>query len=176
MATMTEIEKLTRDYADARDKLTATVQDLNDKREAIRRQYLPGIKKQVAIAKERKDRLKAAIDDSQALFKKPRTKIISGIKVGLKKAKGLIEWASESAVIKLIEKHFPEQADLLIKTTQKVLKKPLAQLTAQDLKKIGVTIHDTGDAIVIEPTDSEVDALVEALLKDDSEETAEEAA
>ncbi len=108
MATLGEIEKLTKGYADARDKLCGTVQELHEKIEAIRRQYLPGIKKQVGIAKEKRQNLETAIEDSAVLFKRPRTIIVSGIKVGLKKAKGLIEWADEQSVIRLIRKHLSE--------------------------------------------------------------------
>lgn len=176
MATLEELDKLTKDYADARAKLNDTVLVLHDKTEALRRQYLPGIKKQVAIAKQRKSRLTAAIEDSPGLFGRPRTVIYYGIKIGLKKAKGLVKWASEETVIKLIRKHLPDQADLLIKTTEKVLKKPLQQLPGADLKKIGVTIQDTEDAPVIEPVDSEVDKLVKALLDEEIEKEEGEAA
>lgn len=176
MATLGEIEKLTKEFADARERLCSTMQDLHDKTEALRRQYLPGIRKQVGIAKEKKERLAVALEDSKSIFVKPRTVIISGIKVGFEKAKGFIEWDNNEMVVRLIKKHFPEQADVLIQTKEKPLKKPLSQLSVTDLKKIGVTVIDTGDAVVIKPTDSEVDKLVAALLEEDSETAAEEAA
>ena len=64
-----------------------------------------------------------------------------------------------------IKKHLPEQADVLIRTKEAPVKEALAQLTAAELKKIGVTIEDAGDTVVIKPVDSEVDKLVDALLK-----------
>jgi hypothetical protein len=176
MATLGEIERLARDYADARARLGETVQDLGDKQEALRRQYLPGIKRQVGIAKERRARLVAAIEDNPELFERPRTIIVHGIKIGLRKAKGIVEWASEETVIKLIKKCLPNQADLLIKTTEKLLKKPLQQLPGADLKKIGVTVRGAEDEPVIEPVDSEVDKLVEKLLKDEKNDEEEGAA
>ncbi len=176
MATLGQIEQLTKEYADARGRLCKTMRDLHDTIESLKRQYLPGIKLQVSIAKEKKDCLKAAIEDSPALFEKPRTIIITGIKVGFEKGRGKIEWASDEVVVRLIKKHFPEQADILIKTTEKPLKKPLARLSVAELKRIGVTVEETGDVVYIKPVDSEVDKLVEALLEEDEKRTEEDAA
>lgn len=101
------------------------------------------------------------------MFDTPRTVVFYGIKVGLQKGKGAIEWDDDAQVVKLIEKHFPEQADVLIKTTKKPVKKALAQLTVAELKKLGIVVEETGDQVVIKSTDSEIDKLVNALLKED---------
>ena len=45
-----------------------------------------------------------------------------------------------------------------------------------ELKRIGVTVEETGDQIVIKPTDSEVDKLVNALLADAERIESEQAA
>ena len=44
-----------------------------------------------------------------------------------------------------------------------------------ELKKVGCTVVDAGDAVVIKPTDSEVDKLVDTLLKGATETEAEAA-
>ena len=95
--------------------------------------------------------------------------ILYGIKIGFQKGKGEITWEDKDQVVKLIHKHFPEQAEALLKVTEMPVKTALAQLSAADLKKLGVTIIETGDEIVIRATDTEVDKLVEALLKDEAE-------
>ncbi len=176
MATLGDIERLTREFADARERLSGTVRTLEDRIEALKRQYLPGIRKQVGLAREKKSVLAAAIGDSPELFVKPRTVVISGIKIGFEKGKGSLGWESDEVVVKLIRKHFPGDADILIKTKETPLKKALSALSVADLKKIGVTVEETGDVVVIRPTDSEVDKLVDALLKDIDETGAEEAA
>jgi hypothetical protein len=176
MATLGEIEKLTKDYADSRDRLCGTVRELEQKMGSTKRQYLPGIRTQVRIAKEKKANLEAALQDSGNLFVKPRTIIIAGIKIGFEKARGIISWTDDAAVVRLIRKHFPEAADVLIKTMEKPLKKALAGLSVADLKRIGVIVSETGDVVVIKPTDSEVDKLVEALLEESSESQTEDAA
>jgi len=176
MATLSEIERSTKAYADARDKLAATLKKLEDQIEALKRQYMPGIKVQVGIAKEMEAHLKAELEDSKALFVKPRTIIMHGIKVGFEKGKGKIEIADNDQVVKLIEKHFPDQVDVLIKTTKKPVKKALANLTVAELKKLGITVEDTGDVVVIKPVDSLVEKLVDKLLKEKKEEQEQEAA
>ncbi len=178
MTTLTDIEKGAKEYADSRDRLGATLKDLNDKIENLKRQYLPGIKLQVRIAAEKKLSLKNMIEAARNLFTKPRTVIIHGVKVGLKKSKGKIVWPKEKteAIVKLIEKHFPDKADILVVTTKKPDKKALARLTAADLKKLGIEVNDTGDAAVIEPTDSDVEKWMDRLLKEKEQDAEEEAA
>ena len=100
MATLGEIEKLTKDYADSRDRLCGTVRELEQKMGSTKRQYLPGIRTQVRIAKEKKANLEAALQDSGNLFVKPRTIIIAGIKIGFEKARGIISWTDDAAVVR----------------------------------------------------------------------------
>jgi hypothetical protein len=146
MSTLAEIERYTKDYADARGRLAATVQDLEDKINAIKRQYLPGLKVQVGIAKAHKAVLKVCLEESGPLFVKPRTIVICGVKVGLQKGKGKIEWGDTEKVVALIEKYFPDQAELLIKTTKKPIKKALENLSAAELKKLGEGKDEADDA------------------------------
>lgn len=174
MASLGDIEQLTKNYADGRTQLSDRVRTLEDEINAIKRRHLPAIKKSVALTMEKKARLEAALEESKGLFVKPKTMIFHGIKIGFKKDKGKISWVDDDQVIKLIKKHFPDKQDLLIKTTEKPVKDALQQLTAAELKRLGIMVNETGDAVVIKGTDSEVDKLVDALLKDDSPE--EEAA
>ena len=64
----------------------------------------------------------------------------------------------------MIRKHFPDQAEILIKTTETPVRKALAMLPAADLKKIGVVMEDEGDEIVIRAADSDVDKIISANL------------
>jgi hypothetical protein len=45
-----------------------------------------------------------------------------------------------------------------------------------ELKKLGIIVQDTGDAVVIRPVDSQIEKLVDKLLTEKSEDTAEEEA
>lgn len=169
MATLNDIEIKTKTYADRRAQLADAVRELNDAIEAMKRRHLATIKKRVAAAAEAHAELKADIEASPQLFEKPRSVIIAGIKVGYQKGKGKIEWEDDAQVVKLIRRHFPEQFDVLVNTVETPVKKALAQLSVQDLKKLAVDVEDTGDVVLIKPADSRVDKLVSALLKDATE-------
>jgi hypothetical protein len=59
-----------------------------------------------------------------------------------------------------------EEAEILIKVKESVSKGALEQLDAAALKRISVTLADAGEITVIQPTDTAVDKLVEAMLKE----------
>jgi hypothetical protein len=169
MASLAEIEQATKLYADNRELLILRVQELHDRIEELKREHLGDIKTAAEDTANAKGSLEALIDDSRNLFVKPRSIIISGIKVGLQKGKGGIEYEDEAAVIRLIRKHLPEeQHELLIRVVEKVIKKNLGDLDVATLKKIGVMVQGTGDVVLVKPVDSDVDKIVNAMLKESS--------
>ncbi|OPY15632.1 MAG: hypothetical protein A4E66_00036 [Syntrophus sp. PtaB.Bin001] len=176
MASLGDIEKFTEEFAAEREKLIDHVSTLEDEIAVLRRKHLPKIKVAVNTVAEKQNILKMALEESRSLFVKPKTMILHGVKIGFQKAKGKISWADDDQVIKLIKKHLPDQEDILIKTTEKPIKDALANLPAVDLKRIGVTVEDSSDQVVIKSTDSEIDKFVDALLKEDELKEAQKAA
>lgn len=174
---LTDIESAAKALAFSREKLTVTVDGLNETIERAKRETLPQIKRLVAQCAERSADLSNLIDQGRDLFVKPRTVIFHGIKCGLEKGKGKIEIDDEDRTIGLIEKHFTDELQaLLIDTKKTVHKKALKGLTVADLKKVGCNVEETGDVIVIRFTDTAVDKLVKALLKDALDEATQQAA
>lgn len=169
MATLLELDKKTKEYSDARSSLVAIVQEINDEIDSIKRRKMISIKAAVAKSKEKKAVLEEAISDSKDCFVKPRTIILHGIKIGFLKGRGKIELDDPDQVVKLIKKHFPEQAEVLIKTTEVPIKDLLNSMSAADLKKLGISVQDSDDQIVIKAVDSNVDKLVNALLKENGD-------
>ena len=165
MPTMKDIEAQTKAYADARTKLAEIVSVLQDGLEALKRDNLPRIRRQITRLAELEAELKFAIDLAAELFVKPKTVVLHGIKVGFEKGKGAILFEDDDKVVALIEKRLPELAEQLVKTTKKPLKTGLAQLTVQQLKSIGCTVEEAGDQVVVRAVDKDVDKLVTALLK-----------
>lgn len=163
---LADIELKTKDFADARAKLAEHVEALNVAVEALKRASMPVIRRALARAAERAAELKAAIEDAPQSFEKPRSHVFHGIKVGYRKGAGGIAFDDAERVVALIEKHLSEQADVLLKVTKKPVKKALEQLDGAELKKIGVTVEDTGDVAFIKPVDSALDKHVNALLKE----------
>lgn len=170
MSAIDNISKRASVYSDARQLLAEKVTAFNDGLAALRKDHIPGIKKAVARAAEAEAALRALIEANPDCFTKPKTQVFSGVKVGYQKGKGTISFEDADSVVARIKKHLPDQADVLIKQKETPVKDALAQLSAADLKKIGVTVSEAGDQVVIKPVDSEVDKMVDALLKDVGEE------
>lgn len=172
MATMQEIETKAKAHALAREKLSEIVTALQDGIDALKRSHMARIKAAVNKAADTSDELLQLINESPELFTKPKSVTFHGIKLGYMKEKGRIEFDDPEQVIKLIRKHLPELAETLIITAEKPAKDGLNQLTAADLKKIGVTITSDTDVVFIRPADSDVDKMVNALIKGATDEVA----
>lgn len=167
MTTLSDIESLTGVYANQRASLAQLVMRLEDNIETLKRAQMEGIKQALARTAEAQSMLHAAIYTAPNLFAKPKTLIINGIKVGYTKQKGKVEFDDEAAVIGRIRKLLPkEQAELLIRVREGVHKPAVYDLTAGDLKRLGIRVVDDGEAIVIKPVDDQLDKLLSELLAD----------
>lgn len=160
-----EIAARAKTFADARDKLQQLVDALNEGLEQLKRDNLPGIRRQVNRVAQLQAELTELVKGAPEHFVKPRTLVLHGIKLGFQKEPGSIAFDDADKVVELIEKKLPDLAELLIKTEKKPLKKGLQQLTVQQLKSIGCTVTDAGDRVVVQAVDGAVEKLVTALLK-----------
>lgn len=168
--TMKEIEARAEKLAKALAERDSIVAALEEAITALKASELPKLRKAVARVAEHHDALKAMIEASPELFVKPKTVILHGVRVGYQKGKGGIAWDDADAVVQLILKHLPDQAEQLIRWTGKPLKEAINQLDVATLKKIGCRVVDTGELVIIKAVDSDFDRLAEALLKDATEE------
>lgn len=175
MATLLEIDSLTATFSARREALAGSLMAYREDQAAIERKHFGRLRRLAVQMREAHSQLSAAIEESAPLFERPRTVILHGVKVGLAKARGKIEWEDDDQVVKLIRRHFPDQEILLIKTIESPVKDALAQLPAADLKRLGITVQDTGDVVVIKPIDSEVEKALKALMQELPEEIEEEA-
>lgn len=163
---LNDIELRAKVFAETRALLSDRVTALNDGLAALRKDHIPGIKRALAKAAEAEASLQALIEANPQLFTKPRTVVFHGVKVGYTKGKGQLDFDDADEVVKRIKRLLPEQADTLIRVKETPVKEGLLQLTSAELKKLGCSITEAGDQIVIKPVDSEVDKMVDALLKD----------
>ena len=170
-----DIERRAKALAETRERLAAIVTELNAGIDALHRAQMPALRRAVAAVAGRHDELKALIAEHPELFVRPRTVVMHGIKLGFAKGKGSVEFDDADQVVRLIEKHHPDQVDILVQVEKTPVKAALAQLSAAELKKLGVTVEGTSDVVVIKPTDSAVDKTVKALMKAAIDETAEAA-
>jgi len=168
--TLTEIEKLTERYSAHRDTLFEAMLALQEEIDDVKKKHLPHIKKMVERTGELQAQLKAAIEASPDLFEKPKTLVIFGIRIGFGKQKGRLEWKDDGVVVKLCKRLFPETWQTYIQVKEKPMKKALSTLPVADLKKLGIEEVGSGDGVIIKPIDSEVEKLVDRLLKEKEEE------
>lgn len=161
---MDDIERLAADFSEIRDELRRHVVVVETKVRAIRERHANDLRVLAAVVVEKRDALHTAIEASPALFKKPKSRILHGIKLGFAKAKGKVDFADAAKVVARIRKHLPDQAETLIKVTETPAKDALVNLTGADLKRIGVTVTDTQDKAFARPVDTEIDKLIDALL------------
>lgn len=165
MATLAEIEVKTKTFAEARDKLAFLMETLEGDLMRCKRAKLPAIKEALGLAANAENALRAVVGESPGLFVKPRTYVFHGVKVGFQKGKGKMEWVDDAQVIKLIRELLPDQAPILIKTEESVVKAALKNVETADLERIGITVEAAGDYVIVKAADSELDKMVDALLK-----------
>lgn len=154
--------------ADAREALTKLVGQYRRAIEKLGVKRIPQIRAAAAAVAALEIVVSADIKARPDLFVKPRTITLHGIKLGLKKNQGHIEWDSEEKVIERIRKHaatLSAPADVLIVTTYTVSKEALEKLPGDELKKLGVSLVDGTDAVVLKAADNTVDKLVKAILE-----------
>jgi hypothetical protein len=169
---MNEIEKRAQSYAELRDQLSAIITELNEKVESITREKMPLIKKLVGRSAEKHAELKSAIEASPELFAKPRTVVFHGIKCGFRKNEGHVEFDDAESVVKKIKQYFSNPENYLC-IVEEPNKEALTTLSDNDLKRIGCRVTETGDEVIIKPTDSQVEKKVKALLKGALDESTE---
>lgn len=162
---MDQITDKARVFADARARLAEAVDALNASIEALRREQLPAIKRHLRRTFEAEQALRGLVELHPALFVKPRTLVLHGIKVGLQKGKGVVRFKSAARVVQLIEQRMPDMADVLIDTVKTPSKTALSKLTVQQLRSIGCEVDDSGDQVVVRATDTAIDKLVNALIR-----------
>jgi|GEM_PF-414100 len=165
-AGLTVVAKLTEAYADAHHALAARVRILDDEMRASKNKHLRAIIVLAAAAKTAHSRLEASLEENKAEFAKPKTRTFFGIQVGFRKRVGTLEWDDDESVVALIKKHFANLTRVLIKTTEKPVADAIGKLPATDVKKLGITVGEDTDIVVIKSTDSDVDKMVDALMKE----------
>lgn len=165
VTTLDDLGELARHLAEARNLLATSVAELNAAIEALKADAMPTLRFRIDAAAAAWKALEERIQAHPELFVKPRTVSLHGIKFGIEKGKGVVEVANPKATLKAIRAKLPELAEVLIKQKEEPVKKALLNLTAQQLKAIGVQLTGAGDQVVIRPENGAVDKLVKALIK-----------
>lgn len=151
--------------ADRREHLTTIVAALTKAIEELKADRMPALRAAIDEASSAWSGLEDLIKANPGLFIKPRKVQAHGITFGLEKGKGSLDMPDPDKTVRLINKLFPDQADVLIDVKEVPAKGALQQLSAADLKRLGVEVKGAGDRAVIRASDGETDKLVKALIK-----------
>lgn len=167
MSAIDEIEIKAKALAAARAELAERVGRIRDEQDAIKRRLLTGVRTALARARDAYDELHALVEASPELFEKPKTRTLHGVRLGWMKQRGKLEWDDDRALIDALRKLLGEEAEGLIRRTEKPIAARLQDLPARDLRRLGVRVADDTDVVVIKTADDALDKLIDALIGDD---------
>lgn len=165
-STMETIEGLAKVFAGARTELADRLNVLREEQNDAKRRRIQGIKNSLERVQASYEELKTVLSDNRALFDKPKTRVLHGIKLGWQKKPGKLEIADDAACIAALRKLLGDDADAYVKTTEEPIRKALANLPAKDLKRCGVAVTDDVDAVLIKAADGDLDKMIDALIVD----------
>ena len=174
--TLDEIERLASEYARRRTYLRERIEQAQAEVDAVKRRHHVILRRRIDAATNARGDLLAALGEAAEMFRKPRTRLLHGIKVGWRKRPGRIEIEDEAATIAAIKRKLSEDAaEDLIQVRERLDRRGLRNLSARDLMRIGAVAAADSDEPIAIPADSEIDKLVDALL-DGAEDVEQEAA
>lgn len=164
--TMETIESQVKAFAAARAELAERLNTLREEQDAAKRRRLQGIKNSLERVQNAHAELRSTLEASATLFEQPKTRVMHGIRVGWMKQRGKLEIADRESVVDRIRKLLGDESVGYIKVTETPVLTALANLPAKDLRRIGITLTDDVDAVVIKAADGELDKLIDALVND----------
>lgn len=165
MTDMNDIERACKGSRDARLVLRLRAEALQEEIADAMKRKLPGIRSAVAAVAEADAKVLPLLQEVPHLFKRPKSVVFHGLRVGYKTSTGAIEFDDAGQVVKLVRKYFPERFEDLVKVKETPIKDALKNLSGAELQKLGIKVSPAGEVVfLIDATDS-VDKLVKALLK-----------
>lgn len=172
MTTQADIQKRAEALSQTRETLAELLRLLQTEIDTVKQGSLPDIRAAARRVAAEHNKLRELIEHNPALFAKPRTHVVAGLKYGLQKARGRMSWPSDAQLVERIHKLAAagelsaDQAELLIVRSERPSAKALEKLDARLLKRLGVTVAADTDEVLIKSIDSEVEKAVNAVIKD----------
>lgn len=167
-------QALLKPMMEERAKLLATQRSIladdlasaNAELAALMEKWAESLKISAAAVDESERTLIGYVEMAPQLFVKPQSVEIDGVRYGMRKGKGRLEYADEKKLIDRIEKQLTRgQRGPVLKITKKVLKGPLAKLSADILKRLGVNVKAAGNEAFVSYPKSKLQKQVDWWLK-----------
>jgi len=167
MNPMEEMELVARAFAQARTELAAAATEAERELQAVREKHGDHLRCLLGQTVDHKTVLEQLIADNPGFFDKPKTRVVDGIKFGLRKKQGKVEVKDPERTIERIRRFLPEeQAELLVRVREEVDLQAVKDLQVSDLKRLGIGIIEDTDVPVVKPVDPDVDKLIAAATRD----------
>lgn len=169
------MEKRAKMLAAQRGILADDLASANAELAALMEKWAEPLKTSAAAVDESERTLIGYIEMAPQMFARPQSVEIDGVRFGLRKGKGRLEYADEAKLIQRIEKQLTRgQRGPVLKITKKVLKGPLAKLSADILKRLGVNVKAAGTEAFVSYPKSKLQKRVDWWLKPPAEEADDE--
>lgn len=168
-----KIEDQAREYAAANAATLRLADDLKAAIAAVCAKQVGKIKTAAQAAAVERETLMSLLADAADLFASPRRSLtVDGVRVGWKKERGKVVITDEAAAVQRIRERLPEdQAELLIRRTERVHKPGVYDLSAGDLKRLGIQIEADADAPFIKDIEVPIDKLIAGLMDEYAEQS-----
>lgn len=162
--TLNHMETNAKQFATDRENLAGIVHELESETLKLKQRFMNKIKAAANKAAASRESLLALVESNPEMFEDPKSMNLHGVRFGYQKGRGKIDMPNEEYTIGKIEQRFDDEIGALVKTTKKVIKNGLLQLSAADAKAIGITITDTDLKAYVKTSDSAVDKFVDRLI------------
>jgi hypothetical protein len=159
------LEALANELAQAAESRRTLVGQLRQELMTAAAPLLPALRTATAAERDAKSTLLQAVTDAPGLFAKPRTRNAHGVKYGWALGKPSIDIPDEARTLRLIRAKVPEeQATLLVRVTEKVDRRAVLDLSAKDLRALGIRQLPGLDVPLVSLPKDDVDRLIDTLL------------
>ncbi len=163
--TLGQIETACNEYELESAALEKQIDNLDADLAEVKRKHMAALKRQAAVVANREAFLRDLVESNPELFKRPRTMIVAGVKIGFTASAGKVEFTDdEENVIRRITRFLEADAANLIRVTREVNKDAVRNLPAADMAKIGCKIEGACDTVLVKRMAGEVEKLINKLI------------
>lgn len=160
------IEERMKSLAAARADLEKELHRADAKLAAVRNEFAERLKATTASVRALEDELLTHVQRVPALFKKPRSLEVNGVRAGWRKGKGRLELPDTDKLMKRIgEVLTRQQKESVVKVRVTVLKGQLARLPGEILKRLGINVTAAGQEPFVTYPKSDLEKQVDWWLK-----------
>ena len=166
---MREIERVASEYRIARDRLSGRLDQVQAEIDTITRLALHDLRAYASQAAAIHAELAELIQSNPEAWTRPRTRVYSGIKCGLRQAAEKLVAPVPEATVQAIRERHPDQEAALIKIKEAPVLSALAGWDEEALAEIHIHVTPSRDVVVIQDAYTDLEKVLQKMLGDDIE-------